>query len=196
MAHIWKQLQKRDEIVMEILDAPLAGLKRIVPRHFFDDRGYFLETYQETKYEAIVGQRFVQDNLSHSRKGVLRGLHYQFPDWQGKLVYPITGEIFDVAVDLRPDSLTVGHWYGEILSAKDHRQLYIPPGFAHGFCVLSDEADVIYKCTAPYNRAAEYTLAWDDPEIAVRWPIANPIVSEKDQQGQLLSSALANVRGK
>ncbi len=180
---------------MDIIDTPLAGLKCLVPRLFPDDRGYFLETYHAHKYAPVVGGApFVQDNLSHSRRGVLRGLHYQFPDWQGKLVFPVSGEIFDVAVDIRADSPTAGQWYGVVLSAKDHRQLYVPPGFAHGFCVLSETADVIYKCTALYNPGAEFTLAWDDPAVGVAWPVADPVVSAKDRQGRSLAAVLNDVR--
>lgn len=168
---------------MEIIATPLAGLVCLVPRRFPDDRGYFLETHHQEKYTPLVGAPFVQDNLSHSRRGVLRGLHYQYPDWQGKLVFPIRGEIFDVAVDLRRDSPTRGRWFGTVLSDRDHRQLYVPPGFAHGFCVLSESADVIYKCTAFYKPSAERTLAWDDPEIGVEWPVKDPIVSDKDRAG-------------
>jgi len=171
---------------MEIIDTPLAGLKLFVPRRFADDRGYFLETHNAARYAEAIPAPFVQDNLSHSHKGVLRGLHYQYPDWQGKLVYPITGEIFDVAVDLRTESPTFGQWFGTVLSANEHKQIYVPPGFAHGFCVLSDTAYVIYKCTTPYKPSCEFTLAWDDPEVGISWPITNPIISPKDRQGRAL----------
>lgn len=179
---------------MDILGTPLEGLKVLVPRRFEDERGYFLEAYSAQGYASVVGAAFVQDNLSHSRRGVLRGLHYQYPDWQGKLVYPITGEIFDVAVDIRADSSTFGQWYGLILSAREPKQLYIPPGFAHGFCVLSETADVTYKCTAPYNPACEFTLAYNDPSIGIDWPVATPLLSFKDRQGRSLASIL-NVSG-
>ena len=178
---------------MEIIETPLAGLTCLVPRRFEDTRGYFLETHNAAHYQSIVGRPFVQDNLSHSRRGVLRGLHYQFPDWQGKLVFPISGEIFDVAVDLRPESATRGQWYGVVLSARDHKQIYVPPGFAHGFCVLSETADVIYKCTAFYNPQCEFTLAWDDPTIAVKWPIKEPLMSPKDQKGRAFRDVFASV---
>src|SRR5512139_3255360 len=122
---------------MEILDLPLAGLKLIRPRIFPDPRGYFLETYQQQRFtNEDLGVRFVQDNLSFSKRGVLRGLHYQYPTWQGKLVFAIQGEIFDVAVDIRRDSPTFGKWHGVVLNDLSHEQLYVPPGFAHGFCVL------------------------------------------------------------
>lgn len=169
---------------MDIVKTPLAGLVVFVPRRFEDSRGYFLETHNAARYASVIPMPFVQDNLSHSHKGVLRGLHYQYPDWQGKLVYPVTGEIYDVAVDIRLDSSTFGQWFGVVLSARDHKQLYVPPGFAHGFCVLSETADVIYKCTAPYNPACEFTLAWDDPEVNITWPLSDPIMSPKDLQGR------------
>ena len=172
---------------MEIVNAPLAGIKLITPRVFTDDRGHFLETYQSVNYpQAGLDETFVQDNLSHSRRGVLRGLHYQYPNAQGKLVYVVQGEIFDAVVDIRRDSPTFGKWFGVVLSARDHRQLYVAPGFAHGFCALSETADVVYKCTAFYSPADEHTLRWDDPTVGVQWPIAQPILSPKDAQGKSL----------
>ena len=175
---------------MDILDLPLAGLKLIRPRVFGDSRGYFLETYQQQRFaNADFGQRFVQDNLSFSTRGVLRGLHYQHPTWQGKLVFAISGEIFDVAVDIRRDSPTFGQWYGTILDDRKHEQLYIPPGFAHGFCVLSDTARVMYKCTDFYAPGEEYTLVWNDPAIGIDWPVKEPVLSDKDAQGKLLKDA-------
>ena len=175
---------------MEILDLPLAGLKLIRPRVFADSRGYFVETYQQQRFaNADLGQRFVQDNLSFSTRGVLRGLHYQYPTWQGKLVFAIAGEIFDVAVDIRRDSPTFGKWYGVILDDRKHEQLYIPPGFAHGFCVLSETARVMYKCTDFYAPGEEYTLVWNDPAIGIDWPVRDPVLSDKDAQGKLLKDA-------
>lgn len=175
---------------MEILDLPLAGLKLIRPRLFPDDRGYFLETYQQKRFANVdLGERFVQDNLSYSTRGVLRGLHYQYPTWQGKLVFAIEGEIFDVAVDIRRDSPTFGKWYGIILDDRKHEQLYIPPGFAHGFCVLSPTARVMYKCTDFYAPGEEYTLLWNDPQIGIDWPVKDPVLSPKDAQGMLLRDA-------
>ena len=176
---------------MDVDDLPLAGLKLIKPRLFPDGRGYFLETYQQKRFANIdLGGRFVQDNLSFSVKGVLRGLHYQYPTWQGKLVLAIQGEIFDVAVDIRRDSPTFGQWYGVILNDRTHEQLYIPPGFAHGFCVLSDTARVLYKCTDFYAPGEEYTLLWNDPAIGIDWPVKTPILSDKDAQGKTLQDAL------
>lgn len=175
---------------MEIVDLPLAGLKLIRPRLYPDERGYFLETYQQKRFANIdLGGRFVQDNLSFSRRGVLRGLHYQYPTWQGKLVFAVEGEIFDVAVDIRRDSPTFGKWHGVTLDDRTHEQLYVPPGFAHGFCVTSETARVMYKCTDFYVPGEEYTLAWNDPDIGIAWPVKNPVVSGKDAQGRCLRDA-------
>jgi len=151
-------------------------------RAFPDPRGFFVESYRRSQFAANgIPQEFVQDNLSHSTRGVLRGLHYQKnPHAQGKLVMVLRGEIFDVAVDLRRGSLTFGRWVAAVLSASDHAMLYVPEGFAHGFCVLSDEADVLYKVTAEYAPDLDRGIRWDDPEIGVRWPLANPILSPKD----------------
>ncbi|HLQ27259.1 MAG TPA: dTDP-4-dehydrorhamnose 3,5-epimerase [Acidiferrobacterales bacterium] len=176
---------------MKVSDTPLVGLKLIVPDVFPDNRGYFVETYHATKYDLEgLDESFVQDNLSHSKKNVLRGLHYQYPGAQGKLIYVTQGEIFDVAVDIRKDSPTLGKWYAVTLSAQNHRQLYISPGFAHGFCVLSDTAEVIYKCTDFYNPAYEHTLLWNDPTLAITWPVAQPIISEKDAGGKRWQEAM------
>jgi dTDP-4-dehydrorhamnose 3,5-epimerase len=175
---------------MEIADLPLAGLKLLRPRVFPDHRGYFLETWQQ-KTLANLGfsKRFVQDNLSFSKRGVLRGLHYQYPTWQGKLVFVLQGEIFDVAVDIRRDSPTFGKWHAVVLNDQTHEQLYIPAGFAHGFCVLSDSARVMYKCTDYYAPGEEYTLLWNDPAIGIDWPVQNPILADKDAQGKPLRDA-------
>jgi len=175
---------------MEIIDLPLTGLKLIRPRLFPDQRGYFLETWQKKKLANLgFSERFVQDNLSFSRKGVLRGLHYQYPTWQGKLVLAVEGEIYDVVVDIRRDSPTFGKWYGVTLNAQTHEQLYVPPGFAHGFCVLSDSARVLYKCTDYYAPGEEYTLLWNDPDIGIDWPVKAPILADKDAQGMRLKDA-------
>jgi len=175
---------------MEILDLSLAGLKLIRPRIFPDPRGYFLETYQQQRFtNEDLGVRFVQDNLSFSKRGVLRGLHYQYPTWQGKLVFAIQGEIFDVAVDIRRDSPTFGKWHGVVLNDRTHEQLYVPPGFAHGFCVLSETARVMYKCTDFYAPGEEHTLIWNDPAIGIDWPVKDPILADKDAQGKLLRDA-------
>ncbi len=149
---------------------------------FRDDRGFFMETYKESVFfENGVNLRFVQDNLSHSIKGVLRALHYQLkPKAQAKLVSVIRGEIFDVAVDIRKGSPTYGKWVGEILSGENHRMLYVPIGFAHGFCVLSSEADVLYKVSEEYTPTHERGIIWNDPEIAVKWPVQNPLLAKRD----------------
>lgn len=144
----------------------------------------FWEAHQDARYKEALGVSFVQDNISRSHQGVLRGLHYQYPDWQGKLVFPVAGEIFDVVVDLRPHSATCGLWFGVYLNAHDGGQLYVPEGFAHGFCVMSESATVMYKCTTPYNPSTEATLAWDDPTVGIKWPLLRPVLSPKDRLGK------------
>ena len=161
----------------------LPGVFVIEPAVFKDDRGFFLETYHQRKYgEGGIDGSFVQDNRSHSRKDVLRGLHYQLRYPQGKLVYAITGEIFDVAVDIRRGSPTFGKWEGVYLSSDNNRQVFIPEGFAHGFCVLSETADVMYKCTDFYNPDDEFGILWSDPTLSIEWPVASPVLSSKDSQ--------------
>ena len=164
----------------------LKGMFTVEPQVFGDDRGYFMETYnQRDMADAGLNMVFVQDNQSMSKRGVLRGLHYQIKYPQGKLVRVIWGEVFDVGVDLRPNSPTYGQWHGEILSAENKKQLYIPEGFAHGFYVLSDEAEFCYKCTDFYHPGDEGGVAWNDPEIGIEWPIPegmDPILSEKDKK--------------
>ncbi len=173
---------------VNFLETSLQGVIRVEPPVFQDPRGYFLETYHQKKYaDAGIRERFVQDNHSHSQQGTLRGLHYQLGHAQGKLVYVIIGEIFDVAVDIRKTSPTFGQWVGVILSAENHQQLYIPKGFAHGFCVLSRTADVIYKCTDIYAPKEERGIHWADPEIDIDWPIETPILSDKDNRNPILS---------
>jgi dTDP-4-dehydrorhamnose 3,5-epimerase len=173
---------------MIIETTPLAGLLLVKPDVFGDERGFFQETWNLRRYtEAGLDRHFVQDNLSLSREGILRGLHFQNPGPQGKLVYVLQGEVFDVAVDVRADSPTFGQWYGATLSAENHHQLFVPEGFAHGFCVTSETALFAYKCTDFYNPKAEFSLLWNDPDIGIEWPIKNPELSEKDQNGQPLS---------
>lgn len=155
----------------------------VEPDVFEDKRGYFFEAYQMERYsKAGIPSEFVQDNISYSRKGVLRGLHYQVKMPQGKLVWVVQGEIFDVVVDLRRSSPTFGKWWGMSLSANPPIQIYVPGGFAHGFCVISSEALVCYKCTDYYSPSNERGVRWDDPDLAIKWPVASPIVSEKDQR--------------
>jgi dTDP-4-dehydrorhamnose 3,5-epimerase len=143
-----------------------------------------METFN-ARYAAAAGLPpvFAQDNHSYSGRGVLRGLHFQFPTWQAKLVRAVTGEIFDVAVDVRPGSPSFGRWFGMNLSAQNRKQMLIPDGFAHGFCVLSESADVVYKCTTSYAPAEDRCILWNDPDIGVKWPIAEPLVSDKDARG-------------
>jgi len=173
---------------MIIETTPLTGLLLVKPDVFGDERGFFQETWNLRRYtEAGLDRHFVQDNLSLSRKGILRGLHFQNPGPQGKLVYVLQGEVFDVAVDVRADSPTFGQWYGVTLSAENHHQLFVPEGFAHGFCVTSETALFAYKCTDFYNPKAEFSLLWNDPDIGIDWPIKNPELSEKDKNGQPLS---------
>lgn len=151
------------------------------PRVFGDQRGYFLETWRSTRYEeAGIRGPFVQDNISFSGKGILRGLHFQYPQSQGKLVQVLSGEVIDVAVDVRVGSPAFGQWVSEVLSEANHRQMYIPPGFAHGYCVTSETALFSYKCTDFYNAATEIGIIWNDPELDIDWPIAKPILSPKD----------------
>jgi len=173
---------------MIIHPTPLSGLFRIEPRVFGDQRGFFLETFQQERFEAAgLSGRFVQDNHSRSQHGTLRGLHFQRPRPQTKLVTVIRGEIWDVAVDVRQSSPTFGQWYGVTLNETNHWQLYVPEGFAHGFCVLSESADVIYKCTDFYAPSCEQSLLWNDPALEIHWPIDNPLLSAKDKQGRLLA---------
>ena len=168
---------------MNVIATAIPGVVVLEPKVFGDERGYFLETWSRQKYEAAgLPVVFVQDNVSFSRKGVLRGLHYQNPQSQGKLVQVMAGEVFDVAVDIRAGSPTFGRCVGEILSEKNHRQMYIPPGLAHGFCVLSETVLFAYKCTDTYNAAAEGGICWNDPDLGIDWPIREPVLSPKDEK--------------
>jgi len=166
----------------------------ITPRVFNDERGFFKELYKVSDFSSFgIRKIFIQDNLSFSKYGVLRGLHYQIePKAQGKLVSCLKGIVFDVAVDIRRGSPTYGKWVGIELSAKNHQMLYIPPGFAHGFVVLSDEALVLYKCTQEYAPEAEAGIIWNDPAISIRWPIQNPLLSPRDKKWPTLNEANNN----
>jgi dTDP-4-dehydrorhamnose 3,5-epimerase len=176
---------------MRFLRLDIPELVLVEPDVYRDPRGFFLETYHLRKYqEGGIRETFVQDNRSRSVRGTLRGLHAQRRKPQGKLVQAIAGEIFDVAVDVRRGSPTFGRWASAVLSGENFRQLYVPPGFVHGFCVLSETAEVEYKVTDLYAPDDEMTVAWDDPEIAVAWPIHDPVVSEKDRRGRRLSEIL------
>ncbi len=176
---------------MKVTETPLAGLLIVEPRVFADERGFFLESFNERTFQSFTGttHRFVQDNHSQSSKGVLRGLHYQLaPHEQGKLVRVIQGEVWDVAVDIRPHSPTRGQWFGLLLSADNKRQLWMAPGFAHGFVTLSDTAELLYKTTDFYSPQHERCIAWNDSDLAINWPLerlghAQPQLSTKDKSG-------------
>lgn len=172
---------------MNVIKTDVEGVLIIDPKVFGDERGFFLETFQAKRYQEEAGIEipFVQDNHSRSTRGVLRGLHFQKSKPQGKLVRVVSGEVFDVAVDIRPDSVTYGKWAGTFLSAENKRQFWVPPGLAHGFVVLSDTADFEYKCTDYYDPTDEGCLIWNDPDLAIEWPITEPILSEKDKMGLL-----------
>jgi dTDP-4-dehydrorhamnose 3,5-epimerase len=174
---------------MQIQQTNLPGVVIIEPRVFADERGFFQEIFQQERYaEAGISADFVQDNYSRSGRGTLRGLHFQIQHAQGKLVQCLRGEIFDVAVDLRRYSPTFGEWAGVLLSESNHRQLYIPPGFAHGFYVVSELAEMFYKCDEYYDRESERSLLWNDPAIGIDWPLSGePILSDKDRRGSPLS---------
>lgn len=172
---------------MQVETTPIPGLLVIKPKSFGDRRGFFLETFQQERYRAAgVDAVFVQDNQSRSLRGALRGLHYQRQRPQGKLVYVTRGRIWDVVVDIRRGSPTFGRWYGQELDDQEHHQVYAPPGVAHGFCVLSEEADFFYKCTDYYQPELEMAVRWDDPELAIAWPLDAPVLSDKDLAAPLL----------
>lgn len=173
---------------MKVIDTIIHDVKIIEPRVFGDERGFFLETFEKKRYQEMlnIDLDFVQDNHSRSTKDVLRGLHFQKNNPQGKLVRVVSGAVFDVAVDIRPDSKTYGRWVGVELSAENKNQLWIPPGLAHGFCVLTDTADFEYKCTDYYYPEHEGCLLWNDEEVGIEWPVTNPKLSEKDKKGLTL----------
>lgn len=178
---------------MRFLSTRIPDVILVEPEVHGDERGFFMETYHEAEFvRSGISYSFVQDNQSRSQIGVLRGLHYQIRHPQGKLVRVVSGEVFDVAVDLRRSSPTFGQWVGVTLSSTDKRQLWIPPGFAHGFYVLTESADVIYKVTDYYSPESDRTLRWDDPQLAIEWPLVNkrpPTVSAKDSHGKCLAEA-------
>jgi len=177
---------------MRVVPTELPDVLVLEPVVHRDARGFFLETYHSERFAtAGIAGPFVQDNHSRSERGVLRGLHAQKRRPQGKLVRAVQGEIFDVAVDVRPGSPTFGRWTGVTLDAESFRQLWIPVGFLHGFCVMSDSAEIEYKCTALYDREDEIGVAWNDPDIGIVWPIANPILSPKDAALPRLSAVVA-----
>jgi dTDP-4-dehydrorhamnose 3,5-epimerase len=177
---------------MQIDTTPIPGVLRITPKAFGDARGFFLETYQDRRYaEAGITLPFVQDNHSRSRRGTLRGMHFQHTHPQGKLVSVTRGRVFDVALDIRPDSPAFGRWHAEVLDDQNHRQLWVPPGLAHGFCVLSQTCDFVYKCTDYYHPEDEGCVRFDDPDVAIAWPLDEiggpPLLSDKDRLAPLLS---------
>lgn len=168
-------------MIVKITTAPLQGLLIIEPQVFTDHRGHFFEAFQSKRYAEAGMPSFVQENVSWSKRDVLRGLHYQSPQFQGKLVWVTRGTVWDVAVDIRLSSPTFGQWFGISLSAENNTQLYVPPGFAHGFCVLSEDAIFHYQCTDFYMPGSEYGIAWNDSRLNIPWPVKNPILSSKDE---------------
>ena len=177
---------------MRVIDTKIPDVKLLEPQVFGDERGFFMETFRDEWFKENVANRtFVQENHSKSVKGVLRGLHYQTENTQGKLVRVISGAVFDVAVDMRKSSPTFGQWVGEILSEENKRQLWVPEGFAHGFYVLTDEAEFTYKCTDYYNPKAEHSLIWNDETVGIEWPLEGmPSLSAKDLSGKVLAEAM------
>jgi dTDP-4-dehydrorhamnose 3,5-epimerase len=172
---------------VEIVPTELPGVLLVKPRVFGDKRGFFVESWSAKRYaEAGIPGPFVQDNLSGSQRGVLRGLHLQHPFGQGKLVGVISGEVFDIAVDVRRGSPTFGQWVGATLSGDNLHQIYIPPGFAHGFCTLRDDTLFSYKCTELYHAETELGIRWDDPDIGITWPVTAPVVSDRDARFPML----------
>ncbi|CCN47636.1 dTDP-4-deoxyrhamnose-3,5-epimerase [Vibrio nigripulchritudo MADA3029] len=180
---------------MKVIDTDIPDVKIIEPAVFGDERGFFMETWQQKKFEELVTGKptqFVQDNHSKSKQGILRGLHYQTENTQGKLVRVVSGEVYDVAVDIREDSKTFGQWVGVYLSAENKRQLWVPEGFAHGFYVTSEEAELTYKCTDIYSPNSERIILWNDKKLKIRWPLIDgrrPILSNKDQCGNIFDSS-------
>ncbi len=173
---------------MHITETTLPGVRLIEPRVFGDERGFFMESWNQARYAEIgIPETFVQDNLSFSRRGVLRGLHFQNPNAQGKLVYVLQGEVFDVAVDIRLGSPTFGKTAVVMLSSENKRQFYIPPGYAHGFCVTSETALFAYKCTKLYDPKCEGSILWNDPALGIEWPVDSPDLSLKDRSAMTLA---------
>ncbi|WP_027331172.1 dTDP-4-dehydrorhamnose 3,5-epimerase [Marinimicrobium agarilyticum] len=176
---------------MNIVDTRIPDVKILEPRVFGDERGFFMETFRESWFrENVADVTFVQDNHSKSRRGILRGLHYQEPQPQGKLVRVVSGEVFDVAVDIRRDSPSFGQWVGCYLSTDNRRQMWVPEGFAHGFLVMSDSAEFVYKCTNYYHPESEQSIRWDDPTLGIEWPVeraGDVLLSEKDRTAPIFT---------
>jgi dTDP-4-dehydrorhamnose 3,5-epimerase len=180
---------------MEVIDLRLKGLKLIKPRVFSDHRGFFLESFHQSLCSQLEFEgHFLQDNHSYSRQNTVRGMHFQSQPGQAKLIRAAVGKIYDVAVDIRPDSPTFGEWEGVILDDQAHHQLFLPVGFAHGFCVLSKEAHVLYKVSTPYHPQFEKGFRWDDPMIKIEWPVKNPIISERDKNAPSFSTLKGELR--
>lgn len=178
---------------MELIPTPIEGVAILEPKVFGDERGFFLESWNAETFAAIgIDQTFVQDNHSRSSRGVLRGMHYQLPGAQGKLIRVVAGAVYDAVVDMRRSSPSFGQSYGLEISAANKRMLWIPPGIAHGFLTLEDGTDFLYKCTAPYRPEYEQTLRWDDPTVAIAWPLEGiePLLSAKDQAGRAFAEAV------
>lgn len=175
---------------MKIIPTSIPDLILIDPKSYHDERGFFFEVFQKERYQKFLNRKinFVQDNLSRSSKNVLRGLHYQIRQPQDKLITVIRGSVFDVAVDIRTQSPTFGQWFGVVLNDENHYQLFIPKGFAHGFCVISEIVDFHYKCSDYYNPKAEQGILWSDPSLAIDWPLFDPIISPKDQKYNCLKN--------
>ncbi len=178
---------------MEVINTSIDDVKIIQPQVFGDERGFFMETYRASIMGELTGGKpFVQDNHSKSTQGILRGLHYQLQQTQGKLVRIVQGTVFDVAVDMRKDSPTFGQWVGEVLSAENKKQLWVPEGFAHGFYVMSETAEFVYKCTDYYAPKHEHSLVWNDPTVGIEWPLVDgeaPLLSPKDEAGKSFGEA-------
>ncbi|MGH7285555.1 MAG: dTDP-4-dehydrorhamnose 3,5-epimerase [Polyangiaceae bacterium] len=175
---------------MKVTRTPLPGVLLVEPRVFGDARGFFFESFHQDRYaKSGIEATFVQDNVSRSARGTLRGLHFQEPTSQGKLVYVTHGSVYDVAVDVRKGSTHFGKWFGIELNESDHQQIWIPPGFAHGFCVTSETADFAYKCTDYYAPEHERAIRWNDPQLGIAWPVSSPILSSKDAVAPLLRDA-------
>jgi dTDP-4-dehydrorhamnose 3,5-epimerase len=178
---------------MKVIETSLPGVLVVEPQVFKDPRGFFYESYNEGKFvKAGIHANFVQTNVSRSARGVLRGLHYQWPNPQGKLVSVLDGEVYDVAIDIRRGSPTFGQWTAVVLTADNHRHMWIPEGFAHGFCVLSESATFTYQCTALYEPASDASIAWNDAAIGIDWPISQPLISDKDAKAPLLANVAAD----
>jgi dTDP-4-dehydrorhamnose 3,5-epimerase len=178
---------------MKVVNTSIPEVKIIEAQVFGDERGFFMETFRATIMDELTGGKpFVQDNHSKSAQGILRGLHYQMQQTQGKLVRVVQGAVFDVAVDMRKDSATFGQWVGEVLSAENKKQLWVPEGFAHGFYVMTESAEFVYKCTDYYAPEFDRSLKWNDPEVGIEWPLVNgkqPLLSEKDENGKSFAEA-------